>query len=72
MKEYITNRKSLIDDNISKKTSPNTIIDKELLDAMVKRAIADPNNIGISHRFTYLDPDTNELVNIIGNSSVKK
>lgn len=64
MKEYITNRKSLIDDDVSKKTSPNTIIDKELLDVSVKKAIADPNNAGLSHQFTYLDPDTNELVNV--------
>lgn len=47
-----------------KKASSRPIIDKELLDASIKKAVADPNNIGLSHQFTYLDPETNELFTV--------
>ena len=40
------------------------VVNVELLDASVKKAIADPNNVGLSHQFTYLDPDTKQIVNV--------
>lgn len=40
------------------------IVDVELLDASVRKAIADPNNIGLSHQFTYLDPNTNKPITV--------
>lgn len=40
------------------------IIDVKFLDASVKKAISDPNNVGLSHQFTYLDPNTNEPITI--------
>ncbi len=46
----------------AKTSSP--IVDAESLDESVKKAIADPNNLGISHQFTYLDPNTNKPITI--------
>lgn len=40
------------------------IVDVDLLDASVKKAVSDPNNLGISHQFTYLDPNTNKPITI--------
>lgn len=40
------------------------IIDVNVLDSSVKKAISDPNNDGLSRRFTYLDPTTNEPITV--------
>ncbi len=40
------------------------IMDVNMLDASVKKAIADPNNSGLSHQFTYLDQNTGKLVTV--------
>ena len=44
----------------------NPVVDISLLDASVKKAISDPNNVGLSHQFTYLDPKTNKLITFSG------
>ena len=49
---------------VPKSERTTAIIDLEHLDASVKKAIADPHNVGLSHQFTYLDPNTNQLVTI--------
>lgn len=36
--------------------------DSALLESMVQRAVADPNNSARPKQFTYLDPETNEPV----------
>ena len=49
---------------VPNKPHSSPVVDINLLDASVKKAISDPNNLGISHQFTYLDPDTNEPITI--------
>lgn len=50
--------------NVVSTKKQSSIIDVDFLDASVKKAISDPNNIGISHQFTYLDPNTKEPITI--------
>lgn len=40
------------------------VVDTDLLDAAVKKAISDPNNSGFPKQFTYLDPNTNKPITI--------
>ena len=42
------------------------IININTLDASVKRAVADPNNIGLSRQFTYLDQNTGQPITVAG------
>ena len=65
LKRFVANDGFPFNVVVPKKTSTKPIVDKELLDASVKKAIADPNNVGLSHQFTYLDPDTNELITVV-------
>lgn len=62
LKQFVANRGfpfSVVAPNNSK-----PIINTNILDASVKSAIADPNNLGLSHQFTYLDPDTKQPITI--------
>lgn len=45
-------------------TQKTPVIDFSLLDTSVKKAVADKNNVGLSNRFTYLDPETNKLIKV--------
>lgn len=46
------------------------IVDVELLDASIKKAVSDPSNLGIPKQFTYFDSNTNELVTVENNSKI--
>ena len=62
LKRFIANRGfpfSVVSTNNAEQVP---IIDVNMLDASVKRAIADPNNIGLSHQFTYLDQNTGKPI----------
>ncbi len=50
--------------NVPQNGIANPVINTETLDVLVKKAIADPSNSGLSHQFTYLDPNTNQLITI--------
>lgn len=65
IKKFITDKGFPFDVNVSTKVNGNPIIDENLLDASVRKAISDPNNAGLSHQFTYLDPNTQKLITII-------
>ena len=45
-------------------TEHSPIMDINTLDASVKRAIADPDNIELPQQFTYLDPDTGKPITV--------
>lgn len=62
LKRFIANNGFPFDVVSTKTQTP--IVDVEFLDASVKKAISDPNNIGLSHQFTYLDPNTNKPITI--------
>ena len=63
LKRFIANRGFPFDVVVPKSiTTP--IMDVEMLDASVKQAIADPNNLGLSHQFTYLDQNTGKPITI--------
>ncbi len=40
------------------------IIDEVSLDTFVKEAISNPNNKGLASQFTYVDPNTQEIITV--------
>ena len=62
LKRFIANRGFPFNVVSTNNTEQVPIIDVNMLDASVKRAIADPNNIGLSHQFTYLDQNTGKPI----------
>ncbi|MGM9937942.1 MAG: type II toxin-antitoxin system RelB/DinJ family antitoxin [Candidatus Ornithomonoglobus sp.] len=65
LKRFIANRGFPFNVVAPERKKQTPIVNVEMLDASVKEAIADPNNIGLSHQFTYLDPNTKQPVTII-------
>lgn len=49
---------------IAPTTKTNKMIDETLLDQAFKRAVANPNAFEGPNHFTYLDPNTNQLITI--------
>ena len=64
LKRFIANNGFPFDVTAQSKKQMQPTIDLDFLDASVKSAIADPNNLGLSHQFTYLDPTSNEPITI--------
>lgn len=64
LKRFIANNGFPFNIVVPNKQPHSPIADVDLLDASVKKAIADPNNSGIAHQFTYLDPNTNKPITI--------
>lgn len=62
LKRFIANRGFPFSVVSTNNTEQVPIIDVNMLDASVKHAIADPNNIGLSHQFTYLDQNTGKPI----------
>ena len=62
LKRFIAERGFPFKVAVPEDTKQKPIIDIDLLDASVKEAIADPNNLGLSHHFTYLDQDTGKPI----------
>lgn len=62
LKRFIANQGFPFDVVVPQSAKPTPIIDTDMLDASVKRAVADPNNLGLSHQFTYLDKKTNQPI----------
>ncbi len=49
---------------VAPKKEASLVYDAQQLDALVKQAVANPNNVGLSHPVTYLNPETNKLTTI--------
>lgn len=64
LKRFIANNGFPFSVVAPQKSNRTPIVDTELLDASVKKAISDPANIGISHEFSYVDPKTNKLITV--------
>ena len=64
LKRFIANRGFPFSVVVPKSITTVPFIDVEMLDASVKQAIADPNNLGLSHQFTYLDQNTGKPITI--------
>ena len=64
LKRFIANNGFPFNVVVPSKPLSSPIVDIDLLDASVKKAVSDPNNLGISHQFTYLDPNTNKPITI--------
>lgn len=64
LKQFIANNGFPFNVVAPSKPVNSPIVDVDLLDTSVKKAISNPNNSGISHQFTYLDPNTNKPITI--------
>ena len=64
LKRFVANDGFPFSVSVPKKKVEEPIIDKNILDAAVKMAVADPGNKGIPGEFTYLDPVTKKLITI--------
>lgn len=65
LKQFIANNGFPFDVVVPDKSGSRPIVDIVQLDAAVKEALSNPDNSGRPKKFTYLDPDTNELVTVI-------
>lgn len=65
IKRFISDKGFPFNVMVSTKANQKAIIDENLLDASVKKAISDTNNVGLSHQFTYLDPNTQKPITVI-------
>ena len=66
LKRFIANRGFPFSVVSTNDAEQKPIIDINVLDASVKRAVADPNNTGLSRQFTYLDRNTGQPITIAG------
>ncbi len=64
IKRFIQDKGFPFNVNVKSSTPNQPIIDEDLLDAAVKKAIADPNNDGRAPQFSYYDPVTKKLITV--------
>ena len=66
LKRFIANRGFPFNVVSTNGADQKPLININTLDASVKRAVADPNNIGLSRQFTYLDQNTGQPITVVG------
>lgn len=64
LKQFVANKGFPFSVVVPNKAKNTSLVDIDFLDASVKKAVSDPNIVGISHQFTYLDPNTNQPITI--------
>ncbi len=64
LKRFVAENGFPFDVTVPRKNRNEPFVNTDILDASVKKAIADPNNLGLSHQFTYIDPETNKPITV--------
>ncbi len=65
LKRFISDKGFPFNVTVPPKQRRQSIIDENLLDDLVKKAVSEPNNLGLPRQFTYLDPNTQQQISII-------
>ncbi len=64
IKRFINEKGFPFQVNVKSNTPNHLIVDEDLLDISVKKAIADSNNDGRAPQFSYYDPVTKKLITV--------